>query len=103
MSFTTHRLINCDARDLSFLEDESLHLVVTSPPYWTSKGTTKTRIYWGTLPTTKHSWVNWRKFGITFIEFLYRVAGLCVWLAMYAWHAASSVGTLYFLCMPTFA
>jgi site-specific DNA-methyltransferase (adenine-specific) len=34
---TFHRLIEGDARDLSFLPDESLHLVVTSPPYWTLK------------------------------------------------------------------
>lgn len=34
---TTHRLINGDARDLSFLNDESVHLVVTSPPYWNLK------------------------------------------------------------------
>jgi len=32
-----HRLINGDARDLSFLKDESVHLVVTSPPYWNLK------------------------------------------------------------------
>jgi len=37
MSTTIHRLINGDARDLSFLEDESVHLVVTSPPYWNLK------------------------------------------------------------------
>ncbi len=34
---TIHRLINGDARDLSFLKDESVHLVVTSPPYWNLK------------------------------------------------------------------
>jgi len=34
---TKHRLINADARDLSFLSDESIHLVVTSPPYWNLK------------------------------------------------------------------
>ncbi len=34
---TYHRLINGDARDLSFLEDESVHLVLTSPPYWNLK------------------------------------------------------------------
>lgn len=34
---TTHRLINGDARDLSFLGEESIHLVVTSPPYWNLK------------------------------------------------------------------
>jgi site-specific DNA-methyltransferase (adenine-specific) len=33
----THRLINGDARDLSFLPDGSVHLVVTSPPYWNLK------------------------------------------------------------------
>ena len=37
MEPTLHRLINGDARDLSFLEDESVHLVITSPPYWNLK------------------------------------------------------------------
>jgi site-specific DNA-methyltransferase (adenine-specific) len=34
---TTHRLHQGDARDLSWLPNESVHLVVTSPPYWTLK------------------------------------------------------------------
>jgi DNA modification methylase len=34
---TYQRLINGDARDLTFLGDESIHLVVTSPPYWNLK------------------------------------------------------------------
>ncbi len=34
---TFHGLINGDARDLSFLDDASVHLVVTSPPYWNLK------------------------------------------------------------------
>jgi site-specific DNA-methyltransferase (adenine-specific) len=34
---TRHRLVQGDARDLSFLADESVHLVVTSPPYWALK------------------------------------------------------------------
>lgn len=34
---TKHRLINGDARDLFFLPDESIHLVITSPPYWNLK------------------------------------------------------------------
>ncbi len=34
---TTHKLYNADARDLSFIEDESVHLIVTSPPYWNIK------------------------------------------------------------------
>lgn len=37
MEITVHRLINGDARDLSFLSDASVHLVVTSPPYWNLK------------------------------------------------------------------
>jgi len=34
---TEHRLFHCDAREISFLEPESVHLVLTSPPYWTLK------------------------------------------------------------------
>ena len=34
---TTHRLHLGDARDLSWIPDGSVHLVVTSPPYWTLK------------------------------------------------------------------
>lgn len=37
MQPTSHRLIKGDARDLSFLDDSSVHLVVTSPPYWNLK------------------------------------------------------------------
>lgn len=34
---TRHDLFLRDARDMSVLEPESVHLVVTSPPYWTLK------------------------------------------------------------------
>jgi DNA modification methylase len=34
---TSHRLIHGDNRSLSFIADESVHLVVTSPPYWSLK------------------------------------------------------------------
>jgi modification methylase len=34
---TYHKLVLGDARDLSFLSDQSIHLVVTSPPYWKLK------------------------------------------------------------------
>lgn len=37
MAITTHRLIQGDARNLSFIGDNSVHLVVTSPPYWNLK------------------------------------------------------------------
>ncbi len=34
---TRHRLVRADARSLVGVEDGSVHLVVTSPPYWTLK------------------------------------------------------------------
>jgi len=34
---TTHHFVNGDARSLRFIKNESVHLVVTSPPYWTLK------------------------------------------------------------------
>lgn len=34
---TRHRIVQGDARDLSGIPDQSVHLVVTSPPYWTLK------------------------------------------------------------------
>jgi DNA modification methylase len=34
---TTHDLYNTDARAMPFLADNSVHLIVTSPPYWTLK------------------------------------------------------------------
>lgn len=34
---TTHRLLLGDARDLSAIPSGSVHLIVTSPPYWTLK------------------------------------------------------------------
>ena len=36
-SQTIHRLIQGDARHLDFIPDESIHLIVTSPPYWILK------------------------------------------------------------------
>src|SRR5690348_11687456 len=34
---TSHMLRLSDARDLSWVDDGSVHLIVTSPPYWTLK------------------------------------------------------------------
>lgn len=36
-SRTSHQLRSADARNLSFIPNESVHLIVTSPPYWTLK------------------------------------------------------------------
>lgn len=35
--FTEHKIINGDSRQMSLLEDKSVHLVITSPPYWQLK------------------------------------------------------------------
>jgi DNA modification methylase len=37
MIATTHRLVQGDARAFPYIDDQSVHLVVTSPPYWTLK------------------------------------------------------------------
>ena len=34
---TTHRLYQGDARSFPYVPDKSVHLVATSPPYWTLK------------------------------------------------------------------
>jgi hypothetical protein len=34
---TSHSIYRGDARDMSGLEPQSIHLVLTSPPYWTLK------------------------------------------------------------------
>ena len=34
---TEHTLYHADARDLSFIKDKSVHLVLTSPPYFNLK------------------------------------------------------------------
>ncbi len=34
---TTHHLFRADARNLDFIPDNSVHLIVTSPPYWNLK------------------------------------------------------------------
>lgn len=37
MTTTQHVIINGDSRDMSELQDKSVHLIVTSPPYWQLK------------------------------------------------------------------
>jgi len=34
---TTHKIINGDSRQMSELKDSSVHLIITSPPYWQLK------------------------------------------------------------------
>ncbi len=37
MNTTKHTLINGDSRNLSLIPDKSVHLIITSPPYWQLK------------------------------------------------------------------
>ncbi|MGA8613821.1 MAG: hypothetical protein WB760_19530 [Xanthobacteraceae bacterium] len=46
---TRHRLNKGDARDLSWIPDASVHLVVTSPPYWTLKEYAKNELQLGEI------------------------------------------------------
>jgi site-specific DNA-methyltransferase (adenine-specific) len=34
---TTHKIINGDSRQMNELKDKSVHLIITSPPYWQLK------------------------------------------------------------------
>lgn len=36
-SLTRHRIITGDSRNMSYIPSESIHLIVTSPPYWNLK------------------------------------------------------------------
>jgi DNA modification methylase len=46
---TTHRFIKGDARDLGMIDDESVHLVVTSPPYFNIKDYNRSRGQLGSI------------------------------------------------------
>ena len=37
MMQTNHRLFHADARNMEFIRDSNVHLVITSPPYWNLK------------------------------------------------------------------
>lgn len=60
---TEHRLVQGDARKMSFLEDESVHLVVTSPPYWTLKKYRDHEDQLGRLKIMKHFFGSLIRFG----------------------------------------
>jgi DNA modification methylase len=47
---TAHRLILGDARQMAAIDDQSVHLVVTSPPYWTLKEYHQTEGQLGHIP-----------------------------------------------------
>ena len=51
---TTHRLHLGDGRDLNWIADASVHLVVTSPPYWTLKDYETTEGQMGAIQNYEH-------------------------------------------------
>ena len=102
MEPTFHKLINGDARDLSFLGDESVHLVVTSPPYWNLKRYNENPDQLGIFRTTKHSCLNWRRSGGMSFASLYPAAVWSASSAMSAWRGEISGATWCSLCMRTF-
>ena len=59
---TTHRLVVGDAREIQ-LEPNSVHLAVTSPPYWTLKniGSATANLAIGT--TTRNFSASWTRYG----------------------------------------
>ncbi len=64
---TTHSLHLGDARELDWVPDSSVHLVITSPRIGPSRNTTITRINSGMSKTTKHLWMSLTGCGVTAI------------------------------------
>jgi hypothetical protein len=52
---TTHRLQLGDARQLQWIPADSVHLVVTSPPYWTLKRYEANDAQMGAIPDYEHT------------------------------------------------
>src|SRR5208337_4599665 len=53
-------IIPGDARDCSFIESDSMHLCVTSPPYWgmRSYAGDEQSLIWGGSSTCAHQWFD---------------------------------------------
>lgn len=62
---TWHKLIAGDARHLSFIPNESVHLVVTSPPYWNLKKYPDTPQQIGNIPDYEAFLTELEKCGLT--------------------------------------
>ena len=79
---TRHRLINADARDLSFLPDESIHLVITSPPYWNLKRYNEHPDQLGHIEDYESFLTNSKRYGVISSVFWFREDVWCVLLGM---------------------
>ena len=101
----THHHLHCgDARTVHFIDPESVHLVVTSPPYWTLKRYNESRpINWDTWMTTRSSLMPWMASGVGCSKRWYRGAESCVWSAMSVCHdGRTTVNIRVSLCILQF-
>ncbi len=83
-----------DARSLDWIPSESVHLAVTSPPYWTLKDYNGTpRSAWARRGLRRDFSMNSTACGDTLFGFWFQAVGSCVLSAMSAWHARTTAGT----------
>ena len=81
---TTHRLYGGDARNLDRIGDGTVHLIVTSPPYWTLKTYPKPRHSLVPSKITNSSWRLWIACGVSASACSFQVAGSAAWSVTYA-------------------
>ena len=99
---TWHRLRLGDARDLSWLDDASIHLVVTSPPYWTLKGYEPGLGQLGGIEDYE-VFLSGTGQGLDRVcPYLYLAVGFVALLEMSAFLGKSMEGISLCPCMPTF-
>ena len=103
MQQTVHRLINGDARDLSFLPDKSVHLVVTSPPYWNLKRYAENPDQLGHIKDYETFLAELAKVWTHVLRVLVPGAGLSVSSATCVWPVGILAVIWYFRSTPTSA
>jgi hypothetical protein len=62
---TVHDLYRADARFLDFVTDQSVHLVVCSPPYWTLKEYRRCEGQMGYIADYENFYLSWIRYGST--------------------------------------
>ena len=75
----TNQILRCgDAREIQWIPDGSIDLVITSPPYWTLKEYPGARDNLVPFRATNSSMMNWIMSGGIAFAFLFRVVALFV-------------------------
>ena len=96
---TTHKLHLGDARNLSWIPDESVHLVVTSPPYWTLKEYNHTAGQMGHIESYEHFLDERDTVWAECIAYSFQVGESAALSATYVFHERRPGGTS--LCRST--